>query len=595
MLISALVTASIPAWGAGEVQITEVGLKGYYSTGVPTSVAVQVKAPADTRAIHLDFTASLDVRDRFGPSRVDHFSQLLPVKPGEENATIVPMILAPSGSWSSTLEVVATDSAGRHIGSSSVNLDSLSRLSTERLIAIICKERSACDNAQSQISFSGSEDDVSSKNQNLKFVTLQTPRNSYLDYSPAKIIVVAGPVGDWTADQRFALEAFVRAGGTVILLESEIADKSFFAAYRTGAANVPAQVGRGRLYRIASLQSKDLGGWFSGKNWKMSNAPAGMPEGSGLDALRRSLALNFTFPRLRWFLIWMSIYILVVGLGNFALLRRFRRMEWGWVTTTAIAILFAVGLYFVSSRNRPKQVTLDNITVYWMDTKSPVALTTVGLRVSSPERQELRVSVGDGAVLTSPGPTETGATADIAGEVTRDDQIRPGWDMNSGPPVQVELSLLRWSYSDLDFQTFHTFAGTVTMTAPLRIKNETGQQFRQAIYLDFVENKKYVISGLAPGQEIDLNALSSTPIWIKVRGTSGQYTFEANRPYPSNSPLMQDGVLNLANLPYTAFSFGNVGHVFVGASDGPVPAADIPDVRFVQNHFALTIVGMDQP
>lgn len=595
MLISALVSASIPAWGAGDVQITEVGLKGYYSTGVPTSVTVQLKAPADTQTVQLDFTTSLDIRDRFGPSRVDHFSNLANVRAGEQNTIVTPLLVVPTGSGRSSLEVVATDAHGHRIGSSSVDLDSLNRMGSERLIGIICQERSSCDNAQAQISFSGSEEDVTAKNQTLKFLALQAPRNSYLSYSPATIVIVAGPVGEWTPDQRTALEQYVRAGGTVMLLEAEIADKTLFAPYRTGAMRAPVHVGQGRLYRITSLQSKELGAWFAGKNWRASRVAEAIPQTAGMDALRGALVLSFKFPALRWFLVWIGIYILVVGIGNFTVLRRLRRMEWGWISTTAIAILFALGVYFLSSRNRPKQVTLDNIAVYWMDTKSPVAMATVGVRVSSPEREQLRVSVGEGSVLTSPGPTTSEATTDIAAEVTDRDQSRPGWDVQSGPPVQVALSLLRWSYSDLDFETFHTFPGTVAMISPLRIKNETGLQFRQAVYFDLAENRKYLILGMGPGQEVDLNSLPSTPIWVNVRVTSGQYTFEANRVNPANSPLMKDGVLNLANLPYTGFQFGGLNHIFVGLGDGPTPQAEIPGVAFVQNRFALTVVAMDEP
>jgi hypothetical protein len=488
LLISAVLFASVFGVASSDVQISEVGLKGYYSTALPTPVVVQVKAPAGVDSIALDFAASLDVRNNLGPTRVDHFSEQVRLKPGEENQVVAPLLLTPSGLGRSTLEVDVSASAGHRIGSSSVDLNSLTRLTSETLIAIFCNERSFCDEAQSQISFSGSEEDVSGKNQAFKFVTFLTARHSYLDYASAKFVVVAGRVSDWNPDQQFALEAYARTGGTIVLLEKECGDNDYLGAYRSGPIKDSTILGRGKLYRVASLQSKDLGAWFAGKNLKKNNIPAEVMQASDVDPLRRWVAVSFDFPRLRWFLIWMAVYIVIVGVGNFALLRRFRRLEWGWVTTTGIAVLFAIGLYFISSLNRPKQVTLDDIAVYWMDTRSPNAWGNVGLRVSSPERQELELSVGDHATLTSRRPTNLEPNVDIAMEITREDQPQPGWDVHLGDPTRVSLSLYRWSFADFDFQTFHTFSGSVTMGPKLVIKNATGQQFQQAMYLDFPEN-----------------------------------------------------------------------------------------------------------
>ena len=590
-----LLCAPFSALASSDVQITEVGLKGYFSTSVPTPVAVQIKPPATVDSVALDFTASLDVRDRLGPTRVDHFSKKLSVKPGEQNQIVVPLLLSPSGYGRSSLEVEVSDATGHRLGSSSVNLNSLTRLTTESLIAIFCTNRSLCDEAQSQISFSGSEEDVSAKNQSLKFVALQAPRGTYLDYAAAKVVVTAGQLSALTVEQRVAVEEYLRAGGTVMLLENECADKSFLAAYRSSTGNGPIRVGRGKLYRIASLQSEQLGGWFAGKNWKERSNPGYVMKFSDVDPLRRLLALSFSFPRLRWFLAWTAVYILIIGIGNFALLRRFRHLEWGWVTTTSIAVVFALGLYFVSSGNRPKQVILDDIVVHWMDTRSPIAVTSVGLRVSSPERQQLQVSVGDDALLTSRTPGRSDMNVDIATEITRNDQLQPSWDVQLSPRTEVALSLLRWSYADLDFQTFHTFSGSVTMNANLQIKNETGQQFRDGIYLDFRQNKKYLIPGLVPGQAVDLNNVPSTSIWVSPKRNAADDLEQTIVLLKPSLPLMQNGVLNLANLPYSGFQLEGSGRVFVGLSNGPAPEADIPGIRFIENRYVLTVVAMDQP
>src|SRR5437762_3058963 len=109
LALAIVLCAPLPALASSDVQITEVGLKGYYSTSAPTPVVVQVKAPITVDSVLLDFSASLDVRDRFGPTRVDHFSKKVSVRPGEQNKIHVPLLLSPSGSGRSTLEVAVSD------------------------------------------------------------------------------------------------------------------------------------------------------------------------------------------------------------------------------------------------------------------------------------------------------------------------------------------------------------------------------------------------------------------------------------------------------------------------------------------------------
>lgn len=590
VLTLASIMFCVPALASSDVQISEVGLKGYFSASAPSPVTVAVKVPSGVDSIKLDFTASLKQREEITPMRVDHFSARADVKGGELAQITVPLLLPGWYSDRSTLTVDVSDFAGHKIGSSSVDLNAFRQLPSENLVAIFCTEHTACDEAQSQISFSGSQDEVASKNQNFKFVALQLPREHWFEYTAAKFVVVAGAVAGWTPAQRFALEGFVRSGGTVMLLEKECSDPAFLAPYRAGPINGLVRIGKGRLHRVGSLQSKELGPLFAGKNLQTAALP--IINNFTPDPLRRELAVSFDFPRLRWFILWLAVYILIVGVGNFGLLRRFHRVEWGWVTTTAIAVLFAIGFYFVSSRNRPRQVTLDNIAVYWMDDKSPNAWENIGLRVSSPERQQLDISVGDDAFLASSVPVNSGVSnADIATEITREQQLEPGWEVQLGPPIQTALSLFRWSFSDLDLQTFHKFAGTVTIDQGFHLKNATGQPFREALYLDFEGNKMYEIPSLGDGEQVDLNTLEPSPIWSREHPVRGEYTVGMyTRPADASQKPW-----HLKNLPYSGFDFNRARRVFVGLSDAPVPPVTIPGTSYVQHNFALTVVAMDQP
>jgi hypothetical protein len=260
LLVSVCLCA--PALASSDVEITEVGLKGYYSSVLSTPVTARVKAPSGVDSVELDFTISLDERDNFGPIRVDHFSERVSVKPGEATQISAPLLLSAAGWGRSRLEADAFDLNGHRIGSSTVDLNSLSRLGAQNLIAIFCKDHTVCDEVQSQISFSGSEDDVAEKDRKFKFVTLSSARRHWWDYAAASYVVLAGPLSEFTSEQRFALEAYARRGGRIALLDKECANAEFLAAYRTGGS---ALIGKGKVYRVPSLQSKELGALFAAR------------------------------------------------------------------------------------------------------------------------------------------------------------------------------------------------------------------------------------------------------------------------------------------------------------------------------------------
>ncbi len=594
LLCLTLFLLSVSAAAVNDVRIVEVGVKGYYSTVTPTPVLVELRAPSHPGPIRLDFTVSIREPNTGILLRNDHFSRIISTKPGETIQADSPVLLA--GSTNAELQVVATSAGGEKIGSSSVNLGSLSSVGNQSLIAILCRDNRLCDEAQAQISFSSVEDEVTEKSKSLRFAALALPREHWWDYSAVRFLVVAGSMRGWTSEQRSAVEYYVRRGGTLLLLEEEADDHDFLAAYRQRPIKSdPIHVGEGRLYRIADLPGKALNSLFSGGSYKdITGNQLSFPNylGGNLHGrLRRTVGVSFDFPRLRWVLIWLGIYIVIVGLVNFTLLRRWRRLEWGWVTTAGIAVLFAFALYISGSMRRPKQVQLDDITVYRMDTRSPVAAVQIDLRVSSPSRLATTVSVGPDAVLRSENSGgQDKPNAEIAMEITGNHSSPSGWEMNLGPPAELQLDLLRWSFADLDLQAFHVFPGSVTIDSDLRLSNHTGQQFREGMYLDFDRNQKFFVPSLAPEQQIATNNLSSTAIWKDV---------EINQ-FVSRQPVVDESANNqhplpLRAIPYTAFEFGPGTHFFVGVSDAPAPDTNLTGTQFVRQNFVVTIVSLDQP
>jgi hypothetical protein len=161
----------------------------------------------------------------------------------------------------------------------------------------------------------------------------------------------------------------------------------------------------------------------------------------------------------------------------------------------------AASLYFASSARRPKNYTLDNATVYWMDARSPVAVEDVGLRISSPARGDVAVSLNDDVVAVNPGNVlRNQSDVELGAEITDKQQIQEGCNVDAGPPVTATRPMLRWSTEDFNFEGFRKRAGTVHWTSPNKLRNDTGISFREAIYLDYAENKQYLIPHLTPAK-----------------------------------------------------------------------------------------------
>ncbi len=596
LLCALLLLVPPAAAAANDVRIVEIGLKGYYSSVTATPVRIQVSAPTQTRQMRLDFTVTNEDSPEYSTLRTDHFSKQVSVQPGETIELELPIVLASSNH--STLELSASDPSGVKIGTSSVTVDPAGNVTNQWFITILCQDRRLCDEAQSQISFGSSAEETTEKNKTFRFVTLAGPREQWWDYSAVRFLVVADSMRQWSPEEKSAIEYYLRSGGNLLLLEKEADDSDFLAPYRTKPLTAdPLNVGQGKLYRLAGLHSKELTSLFSGSSYRELTAGSSLTSSSfvrysGRDWLRGRFGVSFDFPRLRWVLIWLGSYVVIVGLLNFTLLRRWRRLEWGWITTTCIAALFAGGLYIASSLHRPKQVGLDDVVIYRMDGESPVAYEQIGLRVSSPDRMATSVSVGNNAVLDahSSVPAQT-SNAEFANEITNARRVQPGWRMSLGPPAEIDLSLLRWSFVDLDLQTFRVFSGPVVLNPNLQLKNNTGQNFQEAMYLDFERNHRYMIPGLAPGQEVDLARIAPTAIWRDVVTNNGQSTVRQ----AVVDPGPDQGPLPLKAIPYTAFPFGTGKHFFVGMSDGPLPDTNLAGQQFVRHNVAFTIIRLDQP
>jgi hypothetical protein len=553
------------------LHITDVGLNGYW--GAPSAVRLVVRNPsAQAQPIHLLIAASY--KDGGVTNTVENEVFL---NGGEQRELEVPILSVPG-------ETVAADAAiaGVVFGHGTHEVAS----NRSYLIALMCASDNVCKAAQSQIQFSGTIEERVDKNRQVSFEIVRDPRDHWWAYSAARAVVLAMPTAEFTSAQRNALEGFLRRGGCLIVLEKEIADPSFLSIYRQGATPRNGErVGKGSLIRVPDLSANTLGDAFSGGNLAILRSQferfANMNQPSGRFVGR--FATTFDFPRLRWVLIWLLAYTVIIGAVNFAVLRRLHRLELGWISMCALALLFAAGFYFSSASQRPKDFQLDNLATYYLDGRSPLAAADYTLRVSAPERNDLLASVADPAVFTDFTPIGEEPNSQIWSEMNRRGaQVLRKFDFRFGPPSQTELSLLKWSFRDLNMAGLHEFPGTVHLVGPNRLRNDTGQRFSEAVYFDWTANAAYALPALAAGQEIQLDTITAT----KIQTRDGTMSPPVGADYDNRNLTLQQLAIS-GDLGFTW-----QGRGFAGFSDGPALPVEL-NVSHQERVHSLIVVSME--
>ncbi len=586
------------------VHIASVGLTGYYTTGLSTPVRVHIPALSSSQIVSLEF----DIETRTGPddsvvTDTGHYSAQVNPLPNEPFDTGIPILLTGYGQF--TIRLSAKDAFGNSIGESVWKLNP--RMATgiySALVAIYCVSDATCQQAHAQLPIRGSqqqrtEDGDVDRVSPPAYAILGEAAEEDWAYGAADAIIISAPLAGLAPLQRTAFEGYLRGGGTLVLLEEEAADPNFLAPYRSGSSlGTRIPVGRGELIRLQSLRGQSLANYVKQHSLKRSESNyAGQFNSSRVGSgLLERLGVNFTFPRLRWMLLWFGAYILIAGLVNFTVLRRLGKLEWGWVTTGLASFAFAAALFAYSSSHRPANFMLDDVAVYWMDSRSPVAAADYGLRISAPERAELAVSAPGDALLQLPDGDarlfgDSSAIAEIGADFTGNVPNREGWRIELGQHLVFHPSLLRWSFQDFSLRGVRQFPGTVHWTSPGHLKNDTGLTFREAVVLDRKQNKRYRIASLGQGEEVDLSSIQSAHVNGPARrlehlSPAEQFQLMKN----SNT-----GLFSLDELPASYLNRWPANLTFIGIADAPVLQVAVEGRTVVRHNFAFAVVGLDEP
>jgi hypothetical protein len=522
---------------AVSIKIRQVGFENIYALGGnPTLVAFDVR---NTTMQSVPVVLLVDEVSLENDAQSVTTSIQLPLllSPGEERTLRVPLQIVEGNNRRLVIYLEARDAHNLIVGRTA---RLVGPKTDGQIIELICATVDLCRNIQQSILLSGGPEEQTHKSQMLRMVQLSEPPSEGWAYAAAHTVILAAPIARLSEAQRQALELFLRNGGTLVLIEGQVADGvssnpgtnpasrlslSDFAAlcrnmyflepYRTRLSyGKPLRVGLGHLVRLPSASGKEFSNYF-----RPIGFSATTPEeirrqflGKTRDLqptdesqstwLMKRLGTNFRFPSFLEILLWMIGYLLVVGIVNFIVLRRLNRPEWAWVTIPAIAILAAALLYGTSARNRPRNFNLDDMVVYRMDNLSSLATANAKVRVSSPRRSTVDTVVPAGWVYSPPrrayevfeGSGYPGAvSAANVGEYVLD----RSWE--------TRLSLRKWSFIELNFSGSRRFAGTISRDPSGRLHNDTGISFPQAIVVDHTDI--FVLDSFVAGATADLTQL----------------------------------------------------------------------------------------
>ncbi len=521
---------------AVSIKIRQVGLENTYALGNrPTLVSFDVR---NTTMQSIPMALLVDEVSLVNDARSVTTSIRLPLQlsPGEERTLRVPLDIVAGDNRRLVIYLEARDAHNLIVGRTA----RLVGPKTEgQIIGLICATPDLCRSIQQSILLSGSPDEQTRKSQILRMVQLSEPPSEGWAYAAAQTVILATPVARLSEGQRQGLELFLRNGGTLVLIEDQVADGVssnpgtspassklslsdfnvlcrnifFLEPYRTRLPyGKSLTVGAGHLVRLPSVASKEFSEYFRPigligtipeeirRQLPSNTHGLQLADQSQSTWLMKRLGTSFRFPSFLEILLWMIGYLLVVGIVNFVFLRRFDRPEWGWLTIPAIAIFASVLLYGTSARHRPRNFNLDDMVVYRMDNLSSLATAEAKLRVSSPRRSTVEPMIPANWVYSQPprayeGLFEGSGNAGPASAAqVREYVLDRSWE--------TSLSLRKWSFTELNFSGSRRFGGTITRDASGHLHNGTGISFAQAIVVD--QTNVFILGSLAAGAAVDV-------------------------------------------------------------------------------------------
>jgi hypothetical protein len=182
-------------------------------------------------------------------------------------------------------------------------------------------------------------------------------------------------------------EALIQEGGNALVVEKRVGDGYVtYSALDLAASPFDAWAGAARFWKKIVMPG--------------SAYPLNTPVDVSPNLIRsRYLALALqnlpvlALPSVNTLAILLAAYIVLVGPINYLVLRRLKKLDWGWLTIPVLTLLFAIGAFGVSTQLRGSDVILNQVSIVNFSTDgSPREMETV-VGLFSPTRGSFNLEV----------------------------------------------------------------------------------------------------------------------------------------------------------------------------------------------------------
>src|SRR5260370_13847912 len=213
-----------PACGSADavsIKIRQVGLENTYALGNrPTLVSFDVR---NTTMQSIPMALFVDEVSLENDARSATTSIRLPLQlsPGEERTLRVPLDIVAVDNRRLVIYLGARDAHDLIVGRTARLVGPKTQ---GQIIGLICATPDLCRITQQSILLSGSPDEQTRKSQILRMVQLSEPPSEGWAYAAAQTVILATPVARLSEGQRQVLQLFLLNGGTLVLIEDQVAD-----------------------------------------------------------------------------------------------------------------------------------------------------------------------------------------------------------------------------------------------------------------------------------------------------------------------------------------------------------------------------------
>ncbi|MBN1140166.1 MAG: hypothetical protein JXM73_26585 [Anaerolineae bacterium] len=312
---------------------------------------------------------------------------------------------------------------------------------------------------------------------------------------------------------------------------------------------------------------------------------------------------SLALPSVKGLSVLLSIYILLVGPANYALLRWRNKLHWAWITIPLITLLFAGGAFGLGYALRGTDLILNKIAIVAAQPDGTAwANTYMGL--FSPAQQSYEIEVLGGGLLSSVdtsgyrGFSVDGSTVAPGGEITY---------VQSDPGILRGLTVNQWSMQT--FMVEEAWADLGPVSGDLRfedqtlvgtVRNDTRLTLNDAVVIlgsDFVR-----LGDLPPGEQAQVrlapSALNSQifgpPISYRLfeeqfsqSGPIGPLREAQVKQQILDSLLYQGGKFGPVSSISPAYGSGLQGLLFMGWFDQSPPEVRVAGRELVQQTTGL--------